>query len=72
MNDEAELVENWNRSRFRESGFSDTQVEILVAWGISAHDVESLLRAGCPRHLIMRIVRPLDVLEEPVPLEAVS
>lgn len=58
--DEAVLVDQWNRERFYEMDFSATQVEMLIRWGVSAHDVRPLVDAGCPRHLVMKIVRPLE------------
>lgn len=64
---EAEQVDRWNRERFYEMDFTPTMVEMLVAWGVSAHDVRPLVEAGCPLHLVMRIVRPLEtpVVAEP-------
>lgn len=60
MANEAERVDGWRGQRFLRMGFPPTMADMLMRWNVSPGDVEPLVEAGCPFHLVMRIVRPLE------------
>ena len=60
MANEAEQVDAWRAKRFLRMDFPPTMVDLLIRWNVSPADVEDLVAGGCPFHLVMRIVRPLE------------
>ena len=57
--DELELedrrVESWRFDQFRLLGFGEEEAWLLVCSGADLHLARSLVGAGCPLHLALRI-----------------
>lgn len=49
-------VADWRFDQFRSLGFSDEDAWLLEGAGADLHLVRSLVGAGCPLHLALRIV----------------
>jgi hypothetical protein len=49
-------VVDWRFAQFRELGFGDEDAWLLEGAGADLQLVRSLVGAGCPLHLVLRIV----------------
>jgi len=49
-------VIDWRFEQFRSLGFGDEDAWLLEGSGADVHFVRSLVDAGCPTHLALRIV----------------
>lgn len=58
MSKDDALVEGWRLGEFERMGFKSPATLQLNAWNVDLHYVQSLISAGCPHHLAMRIVAP--------------
>lgn len=48
-------LHNWHLECFRELGFKRYQAEVLELAGLLPHDVDDLLKAGCPAEIELLI-----------------
>ena len=53
---EEAALSSWERDRFARMGFDEARVELLVRERVSWHDLDDLLRQGCPPMLALSIV----------------
>jgi hypothetical protein len=56
LSPEDELVTSWRFDQFRLLGFGEDESWMLVDSGADLHLTRSLVGAGCPLHLALRIV----------------
>jgi hypothetical protein len=54
---EAEQVRAWIIEHLRALGFNQPQRSRLLEADVSWHEAQDLLEAGCPIHLVFRILR---------------
>lgn len=57
---ESVSVDRWRHEQFVQMGFSGSAAVLLNEWGADLHYARKLVNDGCPPHLAMRILRPLD------------
>jgi hypothetical protein len=55
LSPEDQRVIRWRFDQFRDLGFGDEDAWMLVDSGAELHLVRSLVGAGCPLHLALRI-----------------
>ena len=53
---EDELITQWRLEQLRSLGFGDEQAWLLAASDADLHRARSLVAAGCPLHLALRIL----------------
>lgn len=64
MSDDDVLVEEWRLAQFKRMGFSFSASRLLHEQDVDLHEAQDLISRGCPPHVAMRILAPLD--DQPV------